>query len=51
VSADLWIRWSHRCNGWMWSVMRGADVLAEGSEPSERAAVQSGRAALAKVQP
>ena len=32
---DFWIRWSYRCNGWMWSVMQGAMVIAEGCEETE----------------
>lgn len=31
---DVWVRWSYRVNGWIWSVMQGAKVLAEGSARS-----------------
>ncbi len=38
MQLDAWIRWTYRCNGWMWSVFRGAELIAEGCEPSEQLA-------------
>jgi len=48
---DVWIRWSHRCNGWMWSVLRGTTLIVEGCARSELEANTAARAALAKVSP
>ena len=42
---DFWIRWTHRCNGWMWSVMQGATVIAEGCEETEEKARAAAEAA------
>lgn len=35
---DAWVRWTYECNGWKWSVLDGAIVVAEGCEPSEGSA-------------
>jgi len=43
---DTWVRWSHRVNGWMWSVMRGAEVVVEGSAPSQDEAERLANKAL-----
>lgn len=32
MKLDKWVRWSYRVNGWLWSVMCGARVVAEGFE-------------------
>ena len=42
---DAWIRWTHEVNGWKWAVMDGANVLADGCEPSENDAKRSAIAA------
>ena len=26
MKVDSWVRWTYRCNGWMWSVMRGTEL-------------------------
>ena len=38
---DTWIRWSYRCNGWMWSVLSGAKLIKEGCARSYDEAVRA----------
>ena len=49
ITIDAWVRWTYLCNGWQWSIFRGAELLAEGSERSESVAYEKARAALAKA--
>lgn len=45
MERDIWIRWTYRCNGWMWSVMEGATLVAEGVAASEAEAQAAAEAA------
>jgi len=42
---DKWIRWTYKVNGWQWSLMQGAEVIAEGASRSKRDAEYSARVA------